>query len=399
MSGFAPSRPSASRPSGLRRGLRLGALAAGAGVATGAAASLGAATYFARRVLTPDHRRVDDQRILALDQDTIVLGLNPDAAAPGRYGLWFEGGRGHLRIGEITSIDVPASTVRRKLESRDVGVPAPGPARWNPYYWWGAPDSCLDLPTEHVQIAGEFGAMPAWMVPGPAGPSRRWAVLVHGRGALREETVRAIPTLHAAGCTVLVPSYRNDDGVPPGRDGRYNLGLSEWRDVEAAVRHALAHGADEIVLGGWSMGGAIVLQWLARSALAPMVSRVVLDAPVVDWADVLRHHSRLNHIPGVVATLAETMMGHSWGRRLVGVHDVLDVAQTNWVARADELRHPMLLLHSADDDFVPVGPSRALAESRPDLVTFEEFQTARHCQEWNVDAARWEAALTDFLAG
>jgi pimeloyl-ACP methyl ester carboxylesterase len=92
------------------------------------------------------------------------------------------------------------------------------------------------------------------------------------------------------------------------------------------------------------------------------------------------------------------MMGREWGKRLVGVHDLLDVAQTDWVTRADELTHPMLLIHSADDEFVPVGPSRALAERRPDLVEYEEFRVTRHCKEWNVDPQRWERAVRDFSA-
>ena len=52
--------------------------------------------------------------------------------------------------------------------------------------------------------------------------------------------------------------------------------------------HAVQRGAREILLVGWSMGGAIVLQTLSRSWLADHVTHVVLDAPVIDWADVHR---------------------------------------------------------------------------------------------------------------
>ena len=125
----------------------------------------------------------------------------------------------------------------------------------------------------------------------------------------------------------------------------------------------------------------------------------MLDGPVIDWGDVLAHHGRLHHVPDPVLGLSRAMMGRRWGKRLVGVHDVLDVAQTDWVSRADELTHPMLLIHSADDEFVPVGPSRALAHRRPDLIRYEEFTVARHCKEWNVDPQRWESVLTDFVEG
>ena len=76
-----------------------------------------------------------------------------------------------------------------------------------------------------------------------------------------------------------------------------------------------------------------------------------------------------------------------------------DLAKTDWVRRGAELRHPVLLIHSADDEFVPCGPSRELAEARPDLVTFEEWHVARHCKEWNTDPERWERLVGDFAAG
>ena len=109
-----------------------------------------------------------------------------------------------------------------------------------------------------------------------------------------------MPPLLAQGWTCLVPSYRNDEGVPAGPDGRYALGLSEWRDVEAAIAYAVDRGAREVLLMGWSMGGAIVLQLLDRSPLSSLVSRVVLDAPVIDWGDVLDHHAREHRVPAHV---------------------------------------------------------------------------------------------------
>jgi fermentation-respiration switch protein FrsA (DUF1100 family) len=91
------------------------------------------------------------------------------------------------------------------------------------------------------------------------------------------------------------------------------------------------------------------------------------------------------------------MLGHTVARRIVGVEEPVDLARMDWVTRADELSLPVLLIHSDDDEFVPAGPSRQLAEARPDLVTFVEFDLARHTKEWNVDPDRWEREVARFL--
>ena len=380
-----------------------------------AAGAVGAATYMAKRVLTPDLLKPEDQEILEVRGDSVTLALTPDTGQPGRYGLWFDGGRGHAKLGEVLHSDPGSGRVRRALEGVDFGDLQAGTARWNQYYFAGDPLESMGLPWREVEIESEIGMLAAWQVPaepqtsaGPGvsapaqwsaadGGTGRWAILLHGRGAERGECLRAVPVLHDLGFTALIPMYRNDSGAPASPDGRYSLGLSEWRDCEAAIEYAVDAGASDVVLVGWSMGGAIILQTLDRSSLSDRVSAVVLDAPVIDWADVMRHHGALHKIPGTVGALSRVLIGHPWARRLVGVHESLDVAQTNWENRSDELTHRTLLIHSLDDEFVPVGPSVALAAKRPDLVRFEPWQKALHTKEWNTDPARWDAAVRDFL--
>jgi pimeloyl-ACP methyl ester carboxylesterase len=368
-----------------------------AAAALSAAGSVGAASYFARKVLTPDRLKPDDTQILEVEEDSVTLELTPESGRPGRYGLWFDDGRGHARVGAVLEVDERAGRVRRVLEGVDAGELGVGPGRWNQYYFVGAPQDSLGLPSRDVEITTEIGMLAAWEVPAEDSASRRWAILVHGRGAPREECLRAVPVLHDLGFTALIPMYRNDIDAPSSSDGRYSLGLSEWRDLEAAMLHAVDAGAEQIVLFGWSMGGAIILQTLDRSWLSDRVSSVVLDAPVIDWANVLRHHGAIHKIPGPIGTLSRSLIGRRWARRLVGVHEPIDVALTNWEHRADELKHPTLLIHSLDDEFVPAGPSISLAAKRPDLVRFEPWREARHTKEWNVDPERWDAVVRAFL--
>ncbi|HLS40466.1 MAG TPA: alpha/beta fold hydrolase [Ornithinicoccus sp.] len=389
---------------GPRTGAALAVGAVGTAVAS-ALASVATATYFARRVVTVEADQKDDTHVLEVGADTVTLRAEPHTLSPGRYGLWHDGGEAHVRVGEVLDTDLSPRraadrTVVRELLGSDFGAPLqPGTGRWDAYYYAGDPGSALGLDYDDVFVTSDVGELPTWKVP-PADEAKRpgaWAILVHGRSARRQETLRAVPVLHDLGFTCLIPMYRNDAGAPPSIDGRYNLGLSEWRDIEAAIRYALAHGAQDIVLFGWSMGGAVVLQTLDRSDTRDHVSKVVLDCPVIDWGDVLRHHADLNRIPRSAELLARTLMGKKATRHLVGVAEPIDIAITNWVARAHELRHPILLIHSRTDGKVPYGPSEELAKARPDLVQLDLWDGPMHCREWNTDPERWEGRVREFL--
>ena len=222
--------------------------------------------------------------------------------------------------------------------------------------------------------------------------------MVHGRGATRQECLRAVRPARELGLTSLLISYRNDGLAPSAQDGRYGLGSTEWRDVESAISFALANGASEVVLFGWSMGGAICLQTADLSRYHHLIRAMVLDAPVVDWVNVLAHHAQLNRIPSAVGRYGQFMMRHPLGRRLTGLAAPVDLKAMDWVSRAVELRTPTLILHSVDDEYVPYGPSASIAEKNPDMVTFESFRAALHTKEWNVDPERWENLVTGLAA-
>ncbi|SDQ49133.1 hypothetical protein SAMN05428996_1912 [Quadrisphaera sp. DSM 44207] len=364
-----------------------------------AAVGSGLAARFARAVVTPPRERPDDVEVLAVREGAVVLRASEETAAPGRYGIWLAGGTGHARLGAVLERDEAAGTVTRELLGVDEGVLRPGPARWNSWYYAGDPASALGLEHEDVVVRSQVGDLPAWFVPAPRGQgaSEVWGVLVHGRGATRAECLRAVPLLHRLGVPALVPAYRNDVEAPASPDGRYALGHAEWQDVEAAVLHAVDAGAREVVLFGWSMGGAIALQHLARSWTADRVRAVVLDGPVVDWRSVLDHHAKLNRLPLPVGRYGSALLASPLARALVGVLEPVDLRRLDWVARAEELAVPLLIVHSDDDEYVPAGPSRRLAQARPELVRHVAVPGARHCKEWNVDPDRWEREVARFL--
>ncbi len=383
-------------------------LGAGVASAAGLLGTLSAALggYFANRVITPGRPKPNDVHIHSFDLSAnppwIALGKTEETVIPGRYGLWLDNGAGHLRVGEIlTPNELPDQTepdhIYRRVHGLDGGNLSTGMARWNQYYHCGDPHSSLGLQYENLQIESELGSLPTWYVPAGSTPTRTCAVLVHGLTATRQECLRAVPALHQLGLDVLIPSYRNDQDAPADPSGRYQLGDAEWRDVHCVMQWALAHGAQEFLLIGWSMGGAIVLATAQRSTLAPHIRALVLDGPVIDWQHVLDHNASLHHVPIPINRVGQWLLRNRFGHRAVGLTEPLDLRRLDTLATAAQLQQPILLIHSDADTYVPNGPSLALAAARPDLVTLVPWQVGRHTKEWNTDPQRWEGALTEFV--
>lgn len=362
---------------------------------TGTVAAATIASVFARRVIIPPRKREQDIRIFGYTESTITLSATIDTLTPGRYGLWFSGDSGHVRLGGILSEG--DGVVTRALLAVDFGDLAT--ARTGRFSGWFYLDPLeLGFAVEDIAIASPVGPAPAWLVAAATGTDD-WVVNVHGRGVTRAETIRGVPVFRAAGYSSLLVSYRNDGVAPDSADRRYALGGTEWRDIEAAVEFAVARGAKNIVLMGWSMGGATSLQAAMLSPHRHLFRGLVLESAVVDWRSVLDYQARQNRVPLLVRLGALQLLGSSWGKPFTGQAQPIDLDSLNIVKRAHELTLPTLLMHSADDELVPVDASRELALLRPDLVTYEEFTRARHAKLWNYDPERFDRAITAWLLG
>jgi dienelactone hydrolase len=359
------------------------------------AAGLGAVSLrVARTVVHPAGRR-PDTRIVRVDSaaQTITLVRTPDTALPGRYGLFTVGSVGYVRLGSIVGED--ETTVTRKLLTHVAadGDLAPDAAFSGWYY--DRPEQ-VHRPFRTVDIDTGVGPCPAWEFAASA-PTDVWAIQVHGRGTTKAEALRAVPVFHDLGVTSLLVSYRNDGEAPRSASGTYALGATEWRDLDAAIGYARRQGARHVIVMGWSMGGALTLQAALESPHADVIAGLVLESPVVDWRTVLRFHGRLLRLPAPVISVAQNALASNWGAAMLGSGEPIPLDRLDAVARAGELRHPMLVLHSDDDGFVPSDASHALAAARPDLVTMETFHVARHTKLWNYDETRWVTAIADWV--
>lgn len=348
----------------------------------------------ARRIVTPA-ARIADTKILDLDTSaqTITLSRTPDTQLPGRYGLFTTGTASYIKLGSVLAED--DASVKRKLLTHVGPSSRLSPDAAFSGWYYDRPEE-LHIPFTAELIGSAVGPCPAWLFPA-AEPTDVWVIQVHGRGTNRAECLRAVPLFHGLGITSLVVSYRNDGEAPRSRTGTYTLGATEWRDVDAAVGFARRRGARRIILMGWSMGGAISLQVDLNSPHRELIAGLILESPVIDWRVVLDYQAKQYHLPAAVKGLAIGALQSEWATPVTRTGAPIPFDRLDVVARADELRHPVLILHSDDDGFVPSDASHELVVRRPDLVEMQVFEVARHTKLWNYDQERWSGSIRSWL--
>ncbi|GLW50449.1 alpha/beta hydrolase [Streptomyces sp. NBRC 14336] len=358
------------------------------------ALAAGAASVAAGRLASDAALKAPSGRPLPTEPRLTVHGtaagqitLTRDLASlrPGTYGLAGDGS--HAVVGDVLgAASQTADTVVRRLERVTHGSLAPGDKVWlTPNLHVGDPASALGLDHADVEIPGELGILPAWFVPASRGT---WVIAVHGLGTTREVAMNVMEFLHARHFPVLALAYRGDLGAPRAPDGLNHLGETEWRDLDAAIRYAVSHGAEQVVLLGWSTGATMALRAAARSGLRDRVSGLVLDSPVLDWEATLRALASARRTPGALLPLAVRAAQGRTG--LYGDHAGPEHTP-------DTLTVPTLIFHGPDDQVAPWNRSRRLADARPNLVALQTVRQAPHGAMWNADPTAYEESLRRFL--
>lgn len=346
----------------------------------------GAAWFLAGQVLNVNGNRVYPVRVRAAAGNRVTLTRTPDTARS--IPLSFVWATGHARLGDVIAAD--RATVTREVTAVTRGSLVAGIRGYTSgYVFEGNPLEARGLPFEDVTVAGELGALPAWLVPPTTGPADdTWIIAVHGRGAPRGEALRALPTLAGSGHRTLVVSYRNDQDAPPSPDHRFHLGHTECRDVLSAIDYARAAGARDVILMGWSMGGAAILSLLRNWDHRGFLRAVVLDCPVVDWTETLRMNARQLNVPPLWTWTA---------LRLIQYHLAVRAADLDHRSVAARLDVPALIFVDHDDRTVAPAPTVEFARAAAPLVTLVETREAGHCRGWNLDPQAYEQHLETFL--
>jgi len=258
-----------------------------------------------------------------------------------------------------------------------------GPKRRSP---WATPAS-VGLEYQEVEIHSTDGVrLGCWWV--PAGDSARVAIFVPGWGGYKFEdhVLQTLPLYHDAGYGVLLLDLRAQ-GESGGK--RRTLGFREVRDVHGALAWLQHKGypLDQVVLHGWSMGGAIVL----RAAPGTGIAAVVEEAGYGDLPLLLKRQLPEFVRFGRILEPAVLLAG-----KLFPDFDPWDVVPKREATKLSEEGVPLFIIHSTDDDGVPFEQAMILAKAYPE-TSFWKLEGYGHVEAY--EHPEYARRLRAFLDG
>ena len=213
-----------------------------------------------------------------------------------------------------------------------------------------------------------------WWVPEEG--SSRAVILVHGLDANKSSqyVLDTSPIYAQAGYSVLMLDLR---GHGESEGERTTVGYQEVRDVQGALswlEEEKGFEPNEVVLHGWSMGGATVL----RSAPGTGVAAVVEESSYADLPLLLE-----NVLPEESGLPSFFNPGIFLMAKLLLDFDPWAVRPEEDAAKLSEDGVPLLIVHSTDDEVVPFEHAEMLAVSYPEaefwkIAGYEHVQAYTH---------------------
>jgi fermentation-respiration switch protein FrsA (DUF1100 family) len=219
----------------------------------------------------------------------------------------------------------------------------------------------VDLP----QAAG--GRQFAWVMTRPDADT--WVLFLHGNAATVASRVNIARyrELRAIGLNVVAPEYRgfaglagvpSEEGVAADARAAFDY-LTTTRQVPPA----------RIVVYGWSLGSAVAVR---------LAAEVEAGAVILEGA------------PASIVAL---------GQQLYPLFPVRYIMRNPFdsIRRIQQVRAPLLFLHSPEDDVIPIADGRRLYEAAPSPKQFVEVRGG-HVHANDVDGEKFFGAIRAFLS-
>ena len=253
------------------------------------------------------------------------------------------------------------------------------------------PKSVSNTDYEYIEYESDLGMFPAYLTSkGETGV----VIFVHGfRGAFERDFTAMLraPDFENLGYRSMIISYRNDANAPKDPSGLYQYGVTEWIDLDNAIKYVEQNiNPDKIVLWGTSGGGGPVTSWLQNNPDSDRVDGIIFEAPVISfWESVeVNGKARYPFLPELFFPYIKLFTEIRYG---------VDFDTMDFRDALVKSEVPVLLFHGDDDEWVPVDMSDYIADNRRTNFTYIRMSNVGHVTSWNADPVRYIFEIEKFL--
>jgi fermentation-respiration switch protein FrsA (DUF1100 family) len=225
------------------------------------------------------------------------------------------------------------------------------------------------FPYEQVDVPRDDGAAQfAWAMPAADPAAQVWVLYLHGNATsvASQVNIAHYRLLHNAGLNVLAPEYRGFGGLT-GSPTEASL-QADARAAYDYLRHTRRVPPHAIVLYGWSLGSAVAVDLASRLPPAAII------------------------LEGAPASLIDLT-----GRRYPFFPLRLFMRSSfDSIRKIGQIPAPVLFLHGAADEVIPVSEGRRLHDAARGAKTFVEVQGG-HWSAIERSGPAFEGAIRSFL--
>ncbi|WP_210365647.1 alpha/beta hydrolase [Bacillus sp. REN3] len=248
------------------------------------------------------------------------------------------------------------------------------------------PDDYDALPKREVTIQSSFG-YPLKAVLVEPHDSNRYIIIAHGVTQNKTNSVKYMNLFLNRGFNAVIYDHRRH-GESGGKTTSY--GFYEKFDLKSVVDWLKAEKGRDIFLGihGESMGAATLL--LYAGMLEDGADFYVADCPFSDFSEQLAYRIKeeVKVPPRLLLPVASLFL------RIRDKYSLRDVSPITVI---ENIKNPVLFIHSRKDDFILPSMTEALFEQKKGPKKLFMAENGLHAQSYSENREEYEKVLDEFL--
>ncbi|PLT28255.1 alpha/beta hydrolase [Peribacillus deserti] len=242
------------------------------------------------------------------------------------------------------------------------------------------------LPKTALSIPSSFGYSLhcVWIHPHK---SRKWMVFCHGITESKINSIKYMNMFVKRGFNAVIYDHRRH-GESGGVTSSY--GHYEKYDLAAVINELRKREGEDIIVGihGESMGAVTAL--LYAGMMEDRADFYIADCPFSDFTEQLKHNLR-SEVP------LPPWMVLPIGRFFLKMRDRYSIEEVSPIKYVENIKKPVLFIHSADDTFILPEMSTDLYQAKQGPKRLFIARKGAHAQSYNENKQDYEQAIDEFL--